>query len=244
MFGLFNKRKSKDLLNFSLLGADMHSHLIPGIDDGAKDLDTALHLVSKLEQLGFRKLITTPHVMADYYRNTPATIQKGLDVLREALHKNNIKVELEAAAEYYVDETFLSKLHRKEVLGFGKNYLLFEFSFLNAPVNLVEVLFEMQNAGFVPVLAHPERYAYFHGNIEDYHQLIDYGCLFQLNTLSLGGYYGKQVKKMAEELVDKNYISFLGTDVHHHRHADALKLALKSSHVQQLLAKGLLNEQL
>lgn len=241
MFNWFNKRSKEPNINFSGIRTDMHSHIIPGIDDGAPNLEAALAMARKYVALGFKKVIATPHVMADFYRNTPDTINNGLDVLREGLLQNEINLEVEAAAEYYFDETFINKLSKKEVLGFGNNYLLFELSYINQPPNLLDVLFKIQDAGFYPVLAHPERYPYYHGSIENYLQIIEYGCFLQLNTISLTGYYGKGVKNAAESLVDNNCVSFLGSDMHHLRHAKALKDSLNTSRIEKLLAQGQLN---
>lgn len=229
------------MVNFSAIGTDMHSHILPGIDDGAPNVETSLLLATKFVELGFKKIIATPHIMADFYRNTPETIQKALDELRDALYKNNITLEVEAAAEYYLDEPFLNKLNNKQVLGFGNNYLLFELSYINQPPNLLDVLFRIQDAGYYPVLAHPERYPYYHGSIENYQQIKEYGCFLQLNTISLTGYYGKGVKSAAESLVNANCISFLGSDMHHLRHAQALKNSLNTSKVARLLTQGQLN---
>jgi tyrosine-protein phosphatase YwqE len=241
VFGFFKKRNELSQIDFSSLKVDMHSHILPGIDDGARNVDASLAMARRFTHLGFKKLIATPHVMADYYRNTPDTIHRSLDMLREAFDKSSINLELEAAAEYYLDETFLNKLRRKEILSFGDNYLLFELSYINPPTNLVDVISQILDAGYKPVLAHPERYPYYSGGVEDYLQLKDYGCFLQLNTISLTGYYGTQAKKTAEVLVKNHCVSFLGTDMHHLRHAAALEQSAKLPVVKSLLESGQLN---
>lgn len=240
MFGLFKKKKEQ-LFDFSTIGADMHSHILPGIDDGAKTLSDSLILAQRFKSLGFRKLVATPHIMADYFRNTPATVHKALDILREGLLQNNIDLEVDAAAEYYLDETFENKIQKKEVLTFGKNFLLFELSYINAPHNLFEVIKKIQDAGYQPVLAHPERYPYYYNSIESHQQIRETGCFLQLNTISLTGYYGKNSKQTAEELIDNYCVDFLGTDMHHVRHADALKESLSSERLQSILAQPQIN---
>ena len=241
MFDWLKKKKEPEF-NFSTIGIDMHSHIIPGIDDGARNLENSLILAKRFQDLGFKKLIATPHIMADYFRNTPDTIHNALNILREGLVKNNINLEVDAAAEYYLDETFENKIERKEVLTFGsKNFLLFELSYINAPHNLFEVIAKIQHAGYQPVLAHPERYPYYYNSIESYEQIRGTGCLLQLNTISLTGYYGKGAKQVAEELVDNNCIDFLGSDMHHVRHADALKESLKLDRLQNLLSQPQIN---
>lgn len=232
------KRKKEPELNFESIGTDMHSHILPGIDDGAKNLSDSLLLAKRFQQLGFKKLIATPHIMADYFRNTPDTINKALDVLREGLAQNNIDLEVSAAAEYYLDETFEKKINKKDVLTFGnKDYLLFELSYINFPNNLFEAIKKMQDAGYQPVLAHPERYPYFYGSLETYQQIKATGCLLQLNTISLTGYYGKNCKQTAEDLFDNFMIDFIGSDMHHLRHADALKESLYLDRVQKVISQ-------
>lgn len=240
MFGLFNKKK-EPVFNFSTIGTDMHSHILPGIDDGAKNINDSILLAKRFKALGFKKLVATPHIMADYFRNTPDTIHKALDILREGLLQNKIDLQVDAAAEYYLDETFENKIAKKEVLTFGKNYLLFELSYINSPHNLYEVIAKMQDSGYQPVLAHPERYPYFHNSIESYQQIKERGCLLQLNTISLTGYYGKGAKQTAEELIDNYCINFLGSDMHHLRHADALKESLNIDRLQSILAQPQIN---
>ncbi len=222
----------------------MHSHIIPGIDDGAKDLNSALILAKRFRELGFRKLIATPHIMADYFRNTPSTINYGLAILREGLAQNNIDLTVDAAAEYYLDETLEQKIFKKELLTFGENYLLFELSYLNQPPHLFEIIAKIQEAGYQPVLAHPERYPYFQGSLEHYHQIKEVGCFLQLNTISLTGYYGKGSKQVAEALVDNYCIDFLGSDMHHIRHADALKESLYLERLQSILLQRQLKNHL
>lgn len=240
MFGLFKKKKEPEF-NFAAIGTDMHSHIIPGIDDGAKNINDSLALAKRFKALGFKKLVATPHVMADYYRNTPDTINKGLDILREGLLQNNIDLEVDAAAEYYLDETFENKIAKKNVLTFGQNYLLFELSFVNAPHNLFEAIAKMQDAGYQPILAHPERYPYYQNSLESYEQIRDTGCFLQLNTISLTGYYGKACKQTADELVDNHCIDFIGSDMHHLRHADALTESLYLERLQNILSQPQLN---
>ncbi|TKC04781.1 capsular biosynthesis protein [Pedobacter polaris] len=232
------KKKKEPVFNFSSIRTDMHSHILPGIDDGAKNLSDSLILANRFQELGYKKLIATPHIMADYFRNTPQSINKALDILREGLLENNIDLEVSAAAEYYLDETFENKIEKKDVLTFGdKKYLLFELSFINQPHNVFDVIAKMQDAGYQPVLAHPERYPYYYSGIENYQQIRDTGCLLQLNIISLTGYYGKSCKQAAEELVDNYCIDLIGSDMHHPRHADALKESLHLDRVQKILSE-------
>ncbi|HEX9513736.1 MAG TPA: CpsB/CapC family capsule biosynthesis tyrosine phosphatase [Puia sp.] len=202
----------------------MHSHFIPGIDDGSPDMETSLELIRGLIDLGYKKIITTPHILSDIYPNTPAIIGDGYqDVLAE-LQRQNISVEFQAAAEYLMDDHFTRMLEDNQPLMTLKDKMvLVELSFAVPSINLKEILFQMQIKGYQPVLAHPERYLYFGGNKDWYDQLKEAGCLFQVNLLSLRGYYGKASLELAQYLVKKKYVDLLGTDMHHERHLENLR---------------------
>ncbi|HEX8547134.1 MAG TPA: CpsB/CapC family capsule biosynthesis tyrosine phosphatase [Cytophagaceae bacterium] len=236
LFNLFKKKQEQvPEINFSRIKTDLHSHLIPGIDDGSQNMDESIDLIKRMIPLGFTKLVTTPHIMADYYRNTSAIILSGLDLLREELVKREIDIEITAAAEYYLDETFDNKLDKGDILTLGKNFVLFELSFMNFPQNLYEVIDKILQKGYTPLLAHPERYAYLSGSIENYERIKDAGCYLQMNTLSLAGHYGKPTQKIAEQMVDHYLVDFIGSDLHRMKHADALLKALSMPYVQKLL---------
>jgi protein-tyrosine phosphatase len=226
---------------FSSLGTDIHSHLIPGIDDGAQNMDESIALVKDLYYLGFRKIVTTPHIMADFYKNTPEIILSGLDKLKLALRNEGIIVDISAAAEYYLDEFFVDKIGKEELLTFGDNYVLFELSFINKQPNLADVIFQLKTNGYKPVLAHPERYRYWNKNIvAECEKIKETGAYLQLNTISLTGFYGKDVRKNARDLIDSGLIDFIGSDTHKTRHLQALNLAEKDKYIQKLLNSGTL----
>lgn len=235
----------REPMSFEVLKADMHSHLIPGIDDGSKTVEESLEIIEGLVELGFSKLVTTPHVMSDYYRNSPETILGGLDTVREALAKANIEVEMEAAAEYYLDHDFSEKIGKEKLLSFGDNYVLFELPFMAEPQALNRVIFDLQTNGYKPVLAHVERYSYWHMEYERYQELAEKGVIMQLNIMSLTGHYAPEVKKISERLIDDGYISLLGTDTHGARHLGILHDATRSPWFHKLVESGkLLNAQL
>jgi protein-tyrosine phosphatase len=183
--------------------------------------------------LGIRKIIATPHIMADYYRNTPESINGALELLKEELVKQNIDIPVEAAAEHYFDETFEKRVDEGRLMTMGDNYVLFEFSFISQPPNTLAVIQKMREMGYKPIVAHPERYSYM--DIEQLQGLREWGCSLQLNTISLTGYYGKETKKTAEKLVENQLIDFISSDMHHPKHAEALKNALATSYVKELL---------
>jgi tyrosine-protein phosphatase YwqE len=219
LFGFLSaKPKNRVALDLSKVKVDMHSHLIPGIDDGAKNMDETIALLTKFEALGYSKIITTPHIKNPSYPNTSAIILSGLNEVRNEMKSLGIKLTLEAAAEYYYDESFLEKVKNRDVLTFGDNYVLFEFSFYHAPT-FVDVLFdELINAGYKPVVAHFERYLYFLGSIEKAAEWRKRGVNIQINLLSLTGHYGMEIKKQAEMLVDAYEFDFIGSDCHRIEH--------------------------
>ncbi|MEL6925999.1 MAG: CpsB/CapC family capsule biosynthesis tyrosine phosphatase, partial [Bacteroidota bacterium] len=196
-------------------GVDMHSHLIPGIDDGAKQIEESIKLIRSLVDMGYRKIITTPHIMGEYYPNTPETIRAGLDQINAALSNQNLEVEIEAAAEYYLDEHFEQLLAaNSELLSFSGKHILVEFSMLVEPVNATELIFQLKTRGYQPILAHPERYLYFEKNFEKFEAIHALGCEMQVNLLSLAGYYGKAQKRLGTKLLKSGMIDYLGTDLH------------------------------
>jgi len=242
--GLFN-RSALPPADLSVLKTDIHSHFIPGIDDGARNSDESLEMLADMAALGYRKVVTTPHIMSDGYRNTPEIILKGLERLREKIKEAGIKIEIEAAAEYYFDYEFEKSIPKNDKLTFGNKYLLWEMSFMNKPENISEVIFEMVTQGYKPVLAHVERYPFWHNDFAMYEDLARRGTLLQLNMNSISGHYGASTKKAAEWLIDNNLISFLGSDCHHKGHLDLIKKALSEKYMHKILASGkLLNDTL
>ena len=201
----------------------MHSHFIPGIDDGATTIEDSVALIQGMANMGYKKIITTPHIMSDFYKNTPEIISEGLKKVRLALASAGVIIEIDIAAEYYLDFDFERKIENEKLLTFGNNYVLFEISYMNPPDNLEPIIFKMQTSGYRPVLAHPERYPFWHNTFEKYQQLKEKGVLLQLNINSLTGYYSPETKKIAKQLIDKEMVDFLGTDCHHLQHIELLK---------------------
>ncbi len=225
MFNLFAKKNIISYSNESLLlRTDIHSHILPGIDDGSPDMPTSLQLIKGMYDLGIRKMIGTSHIIEDRYRNTPEIINAALEKLKIACKAEQIDVELSAAAEYMLDGSFLFLLQKKSpLLTIHDNIILTEQSYVGQTGNLSEIAFEILTSGYKPIMAHPERYSYYHDNYEEYTRLKDMGFLLQVNLLSLTGYYGKHVFKAAKFLFDKKLVDFVGTDIHHGKHISILK---------------------
>ncbi|MGB5966000.1 MAG: CpsB/CapC family capsule biosynthesis tyrosine phosphatase [Sulfurimonadaceae bacterium] len=211
---------TKDIPNII---TDLHSHLIPGIDDGSKSMDESIEMIEAFVAQGYTKLITTPHTMSHRYPNTRAIIEEGLEALKKELQERNIAIVIEAASEYYLDETVMALVEKRDIMTFGDNYMLFEMSYVQPLRYLEEMVFEMKVAGYKPVLAHPERYMYMHDDFGKYERLKERGLLFQVNIPSFGGHYTKPIQKAAEQIAEAGMVNFIGSDAHKIRHLDALE---------------------
>lgn len=221
-------------IDFSVFKTDMHSHLIPGIDDGSQSLEQSIEIIRAFKNLGYQKIITTPHIMCDYYKNTPEIILSGLEKLRAELTRLNISIEIEAAAEYNLDDGLEKIIDDKQLLTFSNNHVLFELPFMQEPQNFQEIVFKLQTQGYKPILAHPERYSYWHKNFEKYEELKAKGILLQVNLLSLTGHYSPEVKKIAERMVDADLVDLVGTDCHKIEHLAILEKHANSKYFNLL----------
>jgi len=241
MFGLFKKKESSPA-DLSRLVSDMHNHLIPGIDDGSTDLESTIVMIRAMYDLGYRKIIATPHVQWEMFKNTSEIILNGAKQVNDRLAETDMKIEFRAGAEYFLDEHVDEMLEQNiPLLTIHKNMVLVEFSFIRQPIDLKEKLFQLQIKGYQPIIAHPERYLYFGAHKEMYDELHNMDCLLQLNLLSLCGYYGKKQEELAQYLIKKRYVSLLGSDLHNIRHINILRSSSTISDVvNRLLDAGVL----
>lgn len=223
---------------------DIHSHILPGIDDGAENIDESIEMIQGMYELGYRKLITTPHVMGDFYKNTPEIIKEKLEEVQERVKDDGIDVEIEAAAEYYLDEFFIEKLENDRCLTFGNDYLLVETSFMEPLANLNEFFFKIMIKGLKPVFAHPERYVFLQGDRDQYEEIHNKGVLFQINLNSLSGYYSPEAKDTAEWLIEQKLVDFVGSDAHKPRHVKVLNDTFNSKNFLKLSGLNLRNNEL
>lgn len=223
MFNFFFRNSVNETPAGALLKTDMHSHLLPGIDDGAPDMETSIQLIKSLKEMGYTQLITTPHTMEGLYSNTSEIILSGLKEVREELKRQEIDIRIEAASEYFMDPHLAKLIAEDDILSFGEEkYVLIEMSFAAPSRNYESIIFELITRGYKPVLAHPERYTYWHRKPELFEQIVQAGCLLQVNLLSLTGYYGRDIKKSGVRFLEKGMVAFLGTDLHHQRHHHSL----------------------
>ena len=241
----FLKNTKNTIPDLGHIKVDVHSHLIPAIDDGVQSLEESLGILKEMEQLGYEKVITTPHTMAGSYDNTPEIINSGLAKVKKGITEAGINIEIEAATEYFLDETFMERLDSGEpLMTFGNNYVLVETSFISPPPQLKEASFQLTLKGYKMVFAHPERYLYLIENKGLLEELIDRDIIFQLNAVALTGCYSKPVQKFAERLIDMKLPRLVGTDCHNMGHIHLLKQATTTKHWQKLLDLDLLNNTL
>lgn len=211
MFSIFKRKKPKlsELISDGFI--DIHSHILPGIDDGAKDLKESENMIFRMNELGFSKIIATPHTYPGLYENTNEAIKETFQMFSKNI---NLPIKVDYASEYMIDHSLIEKSEKKSLLTIKKNYVLVEMSYVGSPLNLHEIIFSLRTNDYIPILAHPERYNFLHGDLNEYLKLKNIGCLFQLNLLSTTGFYGHNVLKVSNLLLNKKLIDFVGSDIH------------------------------
>ena len=231
MLGWFGNKKSISVK------VDIHSHLIPGIDDGVKSIEESVQILAGLEKIGYQKVITTPHIHSDYYPNTKESIIDGLSAVKEAIATSGLKIELDAAAEYFIDSDFLRTIEDGEkLLSFGKpNYVLIETPFMNRPLIFDEVVFKLKSNDYTPILAHPERYTYLSGDLFWLKKVKKQGVNLQITTTSLVGAYGREAQKVANQLLKEGMVDFIGSDLHRLSQLPIFEKSVKQKIIPQLL---------
>ena len=229
MFSIFRK-KANVVSDLNWLGVDIHSHMLPGLDDGAKDVNESLLYIKAMEEMGLDKLFFTPHIFTELYPNSKETILPALHDV-QTIYEGDLK-ELGAAAEYMVDHDFRVD---DDLMCLPHNHLLIEMSYLSETPNIEQTVFDLQVKGYKLILAHPERYNFYHNNTKRYQRLKEMGCSFQLNLLSIVGYYGKHVSQAAEFLLKENLYDFAASDLHHNKHLSLLKREVKSGNLYKMI---------
>ena len=229
MFKIFKRIKPKlsELIPKNFV--DIHSHVLPGIDDGAKNVEESILLLSEMKRLGFGKIIATPHTYPGLYENDNNSIETSFNLIRD-----KIDVQISYGSEYMIDQSLILKAEKKTLLTIKENYVLVELSYLSAPYNLDEIIFQIQINDYTPIIAHPERYRFYHNDFEKYYELERKGCKFQMNLLSITGYYGMDVLKISEKLLEKGYINFVGSDIHNIQHINGFSRKIKINNLKNL----------
>lgn len=239
IFSRFQKKAAP--ANLASLVVDVHSHLLPGLDDGSKSLDHSLGMIRKFQELGYKKLITTPHVMRGVYNNEPSGIGEKLLEVQEYIARAGLTIELEASAEYYLDDYFLELIEARELLPFAGNHILFECAFNHESRFLDQTVFQLRSLGYQPVLAHFERYNYYHGSLEVARRLRNAGAYIQLNLNSLTGHYGPEVKKQGLQMIREQVVDVASSDCHRIEHLLLLEKHLGEKSYHELLSLPLKN---
>ncbi len=239
MFNIFSKIKPRLFEIIPSDFVDIHSHILPGIDDGAKSLEESLRLLDQIEELGFSKIYGTPHTYPGLYDNTNETIRNSFETLKKS-YNNSINIEF--ASEYMLDESLIKKANDKTLLTIKDNFILVEMSFISAPNDLFEIIFNIQLNGYKPIIAHPERYRFYFNDISNLYKLKDIGCYFQINLLSLTGHYGRDISRFSDKLLKENLIDFAGSDFHSTNHIIQIDNLIKINEVEKVKQVFLNNE--
>jgi len=244
MFNLFKSKKG--CRDIAWIGTDIHSHLLPGIDDGVNDVGTSVRFIKELLGLGYSQFIVTPHIYDEVHPNTPETINAAHEKLYVAMQAAGLgDVYTHSAAEYMLGEGFTQLLAHGNLKTYPDNYLLIEMPYIAEPMQLEQIIFQISVKGYKPIMAHPERYVFYFNRPEAFHRLKEMGCLLQLNLLSPTGYYGKEVAKAAAYMIKNGLYDVAGTDLHHERHLAKLSKYVQSGQAYKDLGHlGLKNKEL
>lgn len=244
MFNFFSKQKTMASMPFK---TDIHCHIIPGVDDGSPDAQTSANLIERMQAWGIKRIIASPHVTKSTFENTPKNLGEALKSLQSELTSRGNDIAVSHHAEYRLDDYSLSQFEAGIFMSLPGNYILIENPFVAEAWFIDQVIFDLQVKGFTPILAHPERYSYYFKNRERYHALHAAGAKFQVNILSLAAAYGKEQREVAEYLISKKLVDFLGTDLHNMRHADIIDDYLRSKQATahfSALAPKILNDKI
>lgn len=243
MFSFFKNKPASPEIPFLLapIESDWHCHILPGIDDGSQNEEQSLAMLQEYVKLGIKKIVATPHVRADYFKNTEETIVGAGDKVQDLIKTYRLPLVLEVSAEYFADENFLQLIDRDQLMPIENQYILFELPMQSPALWTAKLVEKLQRKGFTPVLAHPERYRYWHGKPREWQQWKNRGVCFQLNLLSLTGHYGAAESRAAKQLLDADYIDAAGSDAHGLRHLEKLKELSGNPYFDQLQQLPLLN---
>jgi len=239
LFNIISKKKNfKEPVDLSVLKVDVHSHILPGIDDGSPDIESSIKIIEGLKNFGFQKVIMTPHIMSDLYVNTPETIKNAYQELQNAIKDKNIDIEIDYAAEYLLDGGLLEHAKTHGLIPVSDNYVLIELPYFSKPPKIFEVIFEIESMGYKIILAHPERYIMWHNDFSKFEELKKRNVFFQLNIMTFADIYPYPTRKIAEKLIKNDMVEFLGTDVHNTLQYKIIKQALYDKHLYNLINSG------
>ena len=239
LFDIFAKKHNFCDTELLKKGTDIHSHCLPGVDDGIQSVQEAIQALTAMKKHGIERVYFTPHVMEDYQKNSAIFLKQLFTEFQQDV--SDIDIEMVLAAEYMLDASFYNHFEKGELLCLKGDYLLIEMSYLSPSPDLEDIIYNLQLKGYRPILAHPERYLFM--DQKDYTHLKQLGCKYQLNLMSLSGQYGKRAYNVAWYLLQNGLYDFAGTDMHNykvfHRSMSRLKLTKREvALIQNLLEKN------
>lgn len=194
---------------------DFHNHIIFDVDDGAQDIEQSIKMLKEAQEAGITDVILTPHYMEEYYEVGTKAIAKRMEIINQEIEKNNINIKLHQSNEVYITSNIINLLKNERVSTVaGSKYVLMETPMLQVPMNFRQIIYDLKSNGYIPVIAHPERYEYIQKNPQIVYDLIQDGVLFQSNIGSIIGIYGNNAKKTIKKLLKHKMVHFIGTDTH------------------------------
>lgn len=231
MWNPFRRKTEKPRLFYSV---DVHSHILPGVDDGSRSVDVSMELLERMRSWGISRVIATPHI-SESFPNDAARLDAAQAELNGALAAAGVDFAVERGAEYRIDDVLTDQLRQPETLSLlPGNHLLMENSFFQEAMGIDGLIFNLKLKGVKPILAHPERYPFYYDHRERLEAMHSRGTLFQVNLLSFAGYYGPMEQRMAQWLAEHDMVDLIATDLHNHRHADAIEAFLTTSRYRRL----------
>lgn len=194
---------------------DMHSHILPGIDDGSQSIEESIKMIKEAKETGFTAIVSTSHYIEESYNFSRYEREELIKNINEGLQAENIDIKIYNGAEAYVSTNLTELIEKEELPTINESkYLLMELPMHSEILYLDNIIYDLKTNGITPIIAHPERYSYVQKNLKILQDLINKGVLFQANYGSIIGKYGKEAKKTVKKLLKNNMIHFLGTDTH------------------------------
>ncbi len=234
MFNLFKKNKESAKLFYH---TDVHSHVLPGVDHGSQDLGMSLQMLRAEIDMGITHVMCTSHVTAETFENTPESLTAAYEVLKKAVKEEGLTIEIYLSAEYRIDEYWTREYEAGHLLPMPGKRILLENSFRQELIGIDQMLFDLQVKGYRPILAHPERYPYYYERKERYKSLHSASVKFQVNLLSLEGFFGRHARETALWLIQNNLCDMFGSDMHDMDYANAIKSYIGSREWRKLCDK-------
>lgn len=194
---------------------DIHSHILPGLDDGSVDLDTTIRMLQNAERCGTKAIIATPHYYRGYFENEYSEVVRLVELLKGDIASRGMDMDIYPGQEVFLDKHTVEMYKNGCIRGLnGSRYLLVEMPMQDYEASLLDIVYELRLLGVVPVIAHPERYTYIIDNRAVINSFVEEGCLFQINTGSVTGIFGKPVQKTAKVLIENGLCNFVASDAH------------------------------